>query len=294
MILSVSGRTDVIRFFTPWFINRLKEGYVDSRNPFVKNFVSRIYFDDVDMFVFMTKDPRNIEQYLNLFKKPIIFQITITPYLNDIEPNVLNKNEIINSTNRISEILGKDMVVIRYDPIFVNDKYTIDFHLKMFEKLCSKLSTNIHTIIVSFLDLYKNTKKNMNVLKAKTLNEEDYRKIGIGFSKIAEKYNKTIQTCGEEKTLFEYGFIKGECLSKEFVKSIVNKEFPKWNARHNKYCNCQEMVDIGAYNTCMHGCKYCYANYSEEDIKKNLMIHYEYSSLLIGRINCLDKIRIRK
>ena len=88
MILFVSGRCDIVAFYTPWFMNRLKEGYVDVRNPFYKKQVSRIYFNDVDLIYFCTKNPRPIVPYLKEINKPILFNVTITPYKRDIEPNV--------------------------------------------------------------------------------------------------------------------------------------------------------------------------------------------------------------
>ena len=87
MILNVSGRTDIVAFYSKWFMNRYNEGYVDVRNPFYPKLVSRIYFDDVDMIVFCTKNPIPILNYLDKINKPIIFQVTLTPYGKDIEAN---------------------------------------------------------------------------------------------------------------------------------------------------------------------------------------------------------------
>ena len=118
MILNVSGRTDIVAFYTPWFISRYKEGFIDVRNPIYPKLVSRIYFKDVDMIVFCTKNPHPILPYLKEIKQPILFQVTLTPYQKDIEPNVPSKKEVIEDIRRISSILGKDFVFVRYDPIF--------------------------------------------------------------------------------------------------------------------------------------------------------------------------------
>ena len=132
MILNVSGRTDIIAFYTPWLINRLKEGFVDVRNPFNPKLMSRINFDDVDAIMFCTKNPLPILPYLEKIEKPKVFHITLTPYLKDIEPNVPSKKEIIEGIKKVSQIVGKEYTYVRYDPIFVNDRYTIDYHIKMF------------------------------------------------------------------------------------------------------------------------------------------------------------------
>lgn len=291
MILHISGRTDIVKYFTPWLINRLNEGFVDVENPFNKEMVSRICFEDVDIYVFSTKDPRNIENYMYRFMvKPTLFFVTITGYQKDIEPNVKNKKDIIECTNRLARLLGPNRVFVRYDPVFLNKKYNVDYHIRAFKKLCSQLDKNIKTIIVSFIDIYKNVKKNMKDLNIIPFTKEDYKKIGIEFSKIADENGKLVQTCAEENDLFEYGFIKGECLGKEFIKHLTGKEFPKRNARKNKFCNCVQVVDIGAYNTCSNYCKYCYANFDEHSISKNLMNHFDNSSLLIGRVKSTSKI----
>ena len=294
MILYVSGRTDIIAFYSNWFINRYKEGFVDVRNPFYPTNVSRIFFKDVDMIVFCTKNPLPIIDFLKNIDKPIIFQITLTPYNNDIEPFVINKKKIIDGIIKISNIIGIDNVFIRYDPIFLNDKYNLDYHIKAFNKICTLLKGYIKHIIVSFIDDYKNVRNNMNILKCKSFTQDDFKIIGESFYKIANNNGMTVQTCAEEETLVEYGFIKEECVSINLAKKMTNKEkFRTWKARHNKYCNCVEMVDIGVYNTCPHFCKYCYANYDENIVRKNKKNHNVNSSLLIGEISDKDKIKIR-
>ena len=294
MILFVSGRTDVVAFYTPWFINRYKEGYVDVRNPFYPSLVSRIYFDDVDLLYFCTKNPLPIIPYLKKFKKKVLFNVTITPYKNDIELNVPNKSLIIDGVKQIAEIIGKDNIYIRYDPIFLSEKYNLDYHIKAFERLCSLLTGCTNHIIISFIDDYKNVRKNMNSLKIIPFTKEDYKEIGVNFSRIANKYNITCQTCFEKENLVEYGFIKEDCLSKQLAYSLTVKNYKKGKMRKGNLCNCVEMVDIGAYNSCKHLCKYCYANYDEAKVNENYSNHDVNSSLLIGHLTDKDTIKIRK
>lgn len=294
MILNVSGRTDIIAFYSKWFINRLHAGYVDVANPICPTLISRIYFEDVDAFVFCTKNPLPIIPYLKEIKKPILFQITVTPYKKDIEPNVPTKKEIIKSIRDIVKIVGKENVYVRYDPIFINENYPLEYHLKAFEKLCKLLDQQIQGFIISFLDDYKNVQKNYHILRPKIWQKEDYEKLGRFFSLVAQEHGMTVQTCAEKIDLTEYGFIKSDCLTVDIAKRLTHQEkFKKWQAR-NKKCNCVEMVDIGAYNTCNHRCKYCYANFDEEKIKDNILNHDDNSSLLIGKITDKCKIKIRK
>lgn len=294
MILFVSGRTDIVAFYAPWFINRYKEGYVDVRNPFYPSLVSRIYFDDVDLLYFCTKNPLPIIPYLKKFKKKVLFNVTITPYKNDIELNVPNKSLIIDGVKQIAEIIGKDNIYIRYDPIFLSEKYNLDYHIKAFERLCSLLAGCTNHIIISFIDDYKNVRKNMNSLKIIPFTKEDYKEIGVNFSRIANKYNITCQTCFEKENLVEYGFIKEDCLSKQLAYSLTGKNYKKGKMRKENLCNCVEMVDIGAYNSCKHLCKYCYANYDEAKVNENYSNHDVNSSLIIGKLSDNDIIKIRK
>lgn len=291
MILNVSGRTDIVAFYTEWFMKRYQEGFVDVRNPFNSKLVSRIFFSDVDAILFCTKNPLPILKYLKTIRQPIIFQVTLTPYKKDIEPFVPNKKEVIEGIKEISKILGREKVYVRYDPIFLSKKYNIEYHKKAFDRMCNLLEGSTEHIIVSFLDNYKNVRKNKNILNYQDLTEEDYKEIGVSFSKSARKHNMSVQTCFEEQNLTEYGFIKGECLSKELAFALTGKNYKKWKARD---CNCVEMVDIGDYNSCPHGCKYCYANYDETKVKSNIKKHDANSSLLIGHIEEDDTIKIRK
>ena len=295
MILNVSGRTDIVAFYTPWFMNRYHEGFVDVRNPFYPKLVSRIYFSDVDAIMFCTKNPIPILPYLEKIDKPKIFHITLTPYLKDIETRVPDKVKIIEAIKQVSTMLGSEYTYVRYDPVFINDKYTIEYHIKMFERMCKQLEGYITHIIISFLDDYKNVRKNLKILNPKVLTREDYKKIGENFAKVAKEHHMTVQTCFEEENLVEYGFIKEECLGIELAKKLTGKEkFKKWKARTGGKCNCVEMVDIGVYNTCSHFCKYCYANYDEKKVKENIKKHDITSSLIIGNLEPDDIIKVRK
>lgn len=160
MILNVSGRTDIVAFYSEWFMNRYKEGYVDVRNPFSPKLVSRIYFRDVDAIMFCTKNPIPILDRIQEIDKPILFHVTLTPYKRDIEPNVIAKDKIIEAIKKLSNIIGKDNVVVRYDPVFISDEYSLEYHVKAFDRVCSLLDGYVSKILISFIDNYKNVRKN--------------------------------------------------------------------------------------------------------------------------------------
>lgn len=294
MILFASGRTDIPAFYSNWFINRVKTGFVDVRNPFNQKLVSRIYFSDVDLIMFCSKNPLPMINKLDILKVPVLFHVTITSYGKDVEPNIPDKRLIIEGVKKLSLVLGIDNVVVRYDPIFLSDKYNVDYHIKAFDKLCKNLNGYINKIIVSFMDEYKNVRSNKNILKYRAFTREDYKKIGEAFSKSAMDNGMSVQTCFEDEDLTEYGFVKGECLSHELAYILTGKKFKSSNVRKEKKCECVQMVDIGDYNSCMHMCKYCYANYDEKAVSSNFERHDDNSSLLIGNIQSDDVIKVRK
>ncbi len=294
MILFVSGRTDIPAFYSNWFINRVKAGFVDVRNPFNQKLVSRIYFSDVDLIMFCSKNPLPMINKLKMLKVPVLFHVTITSYGKDVEPNIPDKRLIIEGVKKLSLVLGIDNVVVRYDPIFLSDKYNVDYHIKAFDKLCKNLNGYVNKIIVSFMDEYKNVRSNKNILKYRAFTREDYKKIGEAFSKSAHDNGMSVQTCFEDEDLTEYGFVKDECLSHELAYILTGKKFKSSNVRKEKKCECVQMVDIGDYNSCMHMCKYCYANYDEKVVSSNFERHDDNSSLLIGTIQSDDVIKVRK
>lgn len=294
MILFASGRTDIPAFYSNWFINRVKAGFVDVRNPFNQKLVSRIYFSDVDLIMFCSKNPLPMINKLDILKVPVLFHVTITPYGKDVEPNIPDKRLIIDGVKKLSLVLSIDNVVVRYDPIFLSDKYNVDYHIRAFDKLCKNLNGYVNKIIVSFMDEYKNVRSNKNILKYRAFTREDYKKIGEAFSKSAMDNGMSVQTCFEDEDLTQYGFVKGECLSHELAYILTGKKFKSSNVRKEKKCECVQMVDIGDYNSCMHMCKYCYANYDEKAVSNNFERHDDNSSLLIGSIQSDDVIKVRK
>lgn len=305
MVLFISGRTDILTYYSNWLIKRMRAGYVDTRNPYNPNLVSRINFSNVDIVVFCTKNPHPFIKYLDEAQKllnnvPFIFHVTMTPYNDDIEPIIGKiKKDVIEDIKYLSTRYGKDRIFVRYDPIFKSKRYTIDYHIKAFNKLVTSLNGYVGNIVISFIDLYKNVLHNKRILKLEEINDDDLNKLANEFGKIAKENNINIFTCGEKMKFLEYGFIKGACLSKSYAINLMNElgksvKFKKQSNRKNSYCECVEMVDIGAYNCCLSKCKYCYANFDEKTVNSNYLLHDEDSSLLIGHLNEDDVIKERK
>ncbi len=293
MILCVSGRTDIPAFYSEWFMNRYHEGFVDVRNPFNPKLVSRINFKNVDAILFISKNPSPLIPYLKEIDKPMLFHITLTPYKRDIEPNIPDKSGIIESIKEISKCIGKEYVTVRFDPVFISDAYPIEYHIKAFERVCELLDGYVSKILISFIDDYKNVRKNLKEIRYRELREEDYKRIGEAFSKSAHAHGMIVHTCFEDRNLSEYGFEVDDCLSHEVAFQLTGKKYPEWTARKGRKCHCVQMVDIGSYNTCKHFCKYCYANYDELQVNANRKLHNPKSTLLIGELEPDDVIKER-
>jgi len=295
VIINVSGRCDIPAFYPEWFINRLKEGYVDIENPFNKEQISRVMLnkETIDLIVFCTKNPIPLFKYLNEIDYPYLMQVTITPYKQDIEPNVPSKRKIIECVKEISKKIGKDKVYLRYDPVFLSKKYNLDYHIKMFDKLCSELSPYINRVIISFLDLKKNTIKHRSDLNQLPFTKENIELIAKNFSTIASNYNLEISTCAENIDLTNFGFSKKPCIDRNEVEKILGRKLDIKESKTRENCHCLESIDIGSYNCCPHFCKYCYANYQEEEVLKRKKLHDKSSSLLIGNVENVNKIKIR-
>lgn len=290
MILSVSRRTDIPAFYGKWFMNRLHDGYCLVRNPFNARLISHIPLspNNIDTIVFWTKNSLPIHKYLkdidNMGYK-YYFQYTITPYKKDMEENLLDKKIIINSFKELSTLIGKDKVILRYDPIVLTSSYTIDYHIKAFEKLCNHVKDYTSKIIISFLDYYNNTSKNMKSHNVYNISQDDMQILAENFSSISKSYNIILESCAEKIDLEKYNIKHGKCIDDKLIEKITGYKLkaPKDNQR--EACGCIKCIDIGEYNSCIHNCLYCYANINKESAFINHKLHNPNSPLLIGDIN---------
>lgn len=288
MILSVSRRTDIPSYYSEWFINRLKEGYVQTRNPFNPNQVSRVEVtpDSVDCIVFWTKDPLSMMDKLVILDAMgyhYYFQFTLTPYGHEMERNLRDKSEIIDTFRCLSDRLGKERVFWRYDPIILNNRITQEYHKEHFEKLCSKLAAYTSSCTISFVDLYKRLSKPTKENIIREIGNEEMLSLAKAFSEISRSFGMEIRACCEKTDFTIFGIKPAACIDKDVVERVCGHsiEFKK-DKNQRPGCGCVKSVDIGAYNTCRNGCIYCYANHSEASILKNCTRHREESDILIG------------
>ena len=299
MIISASRRTDIPTYYSDWLFNRIKEGNVCVRNPMNIHQISKIDLspDVVDGIVFWTKNPiPMIDRILELDQYTYYFQFTLNAYGKDVEPNVPSKNDyIIPAFQKLSSIIGKERVVWRYDPIFINEYYSFDYHKKYFQALCSKLSKYTEKCTVSFVDLYKNTARNTKRLNIQTLTNEQVLDLMSFFVSVAKNEGIYIDTCAEEYDLSSLGIGHACCIDKQRLERLGNYTLKIGKDKNQRgVCGCIESIDIGMYNTCENGCAYCYANFNSSIATKNHADHTPKSSLICGDIGEDDKVNIRK
>lgn len=299
MILSVSRRTDIPNFYSDWFITRIREGFLYVRNPMNVHQVSRIDLSPelVDCIVFWTKNSANMIDKLDFLQDYVYyFQFTLTGYGKDIEPNLPGKREeLIPTFQKLSEKIGKEKVIWRYDPILINARYTMDYHLKAFEEIAGKLSGYTERVIISFVDLYAKTKRNTRNLDIRELSKEEMLYLAGQLAKIASRYNLIIESCAEQINLQEVGISHGSCIDKGLIEKILGcKLICEKDKNQRPECGCFESVEVGTYNTCLNGCKYCYANYNDDTVKESVRKYHPDSPLLCGNITSEDKITDRK
>ena len=296
MILNTGSRTDIPAFYSEWFMNRIRAGFVMARNPFYPKQIIRYDLDPsvVDVLVFCTKNPKNMLEHLEELKKyRMYWNVTITPYGKDIEPNVPHKKEVMDAFIELSKKVAAKNVVWRYDPIFLNEKYDISHHLMIFEKMCAYLEGYCKHVIISFIDLYEKTKKNFPEVKEVSFDEQCY--ITKQFVKIAARHGMDIRLCHEDERLAFYGADVTGCLSKEVLEDAIGEQLiVPTSSKSREGCNCLLGNDIGAYNSCLHLCRYCYANFDKDIVLKNHKLHDPKSPLLIGKIEEGDEIREHK
>ena len=299
MILSVSRRTDIPAFYSDWFMNRIKEGYVLVRNPMSYHAISRVNLqpDVVDCIVFWTKNPAPLLPHMDELgcRYKFYFQYTLNAYGSEIEPNLPSLDERIETFIKISKHLGSDRVIWRYDPVLITERYTLEWHKKAFGYISGKLAGHTDSCVFSYLDMYDKISNNMRSINIKFIDASLMKSLAIALNEIAQTKNIKMKTCSEEIDLNEVGIEHSCCIDPVLISKIIGCNLrSKKDPNQRSSCGCIESIDIGQYNTCQHGCKYCYANYSLQSVVSNVKKHDPYSPMLLGNVEEGDKVTERK
>lgn len=294
MIISASRRTDLPAFYSDWFFNRLKAGFADVRNPVNPRRVSRVSLlpEDTELFVFWTKNPAPMLNKLEEIACPFYFQFTLTPYDRVLEPGLPDKKTLVETFRALGKRIGRERLVWRYDPIVLGRTYNLLYHEQAFRDLCHEIGGSACRCIISFLDIYRRNKKAMQQYSGAA---EEYRLLAAKLSVIARQYGLPLYTCSEEIDLSEYGIAHAACIDPVLAQKLAGKQIniPK-DKNQRRACGCVQSVDIGAYHSCLHGCKYCYANGTADRVQRNSALHSPSSTMLLGTLEENDIFVERK
>ncbi len=284
MIIHASMRTDIPAFYSRRLVNRIRAGFVLVRNPYNPSSVTRYRLtpDVVDLIAFCTKNPAPMLRHMDLlspFRQH--WSITVNAYGPVIEPSVPPLADVLSSFKEISAIVGAGRTAWRYDPVFLTDHYDIDFHVRAFSHIAKALEDVTHTCMMSFLDLYPKVRQNFpegrRVLPAERI------ALGKEMVRIANAHGIHFISCAEGLDLAPYGADCAGCFPKERLEQIIGVPLSiPAEPGVRKECACIMGHDIGAYSSCPHFCRYCYANSSPEAVRRNLHRHDPRSPFLLG------------
>lgn len=296
MIIQTGLRTDIPAFYTPWFLRRLEEGYVLVRSPYRPELVTRyrLHPDVVDLIGFCTKNPAPMLPHMDALRPyGQYWFVTITPYGRDIEPNVPPKAQVMADFRRLAETVGPKCTAWRYDPILLTETWTAERHLTAFVSMCRELEGATHTCVISFIDLYRKVRRNFPEIRE--VPQDVRMQLGTEMASIAARHGIRLKTCHEGDALAPYGVDCSGCMTLATYEAALGMRLnaPK-QPPSSRGCACHLTCDIGAYNTCGHLCRYCYANDDAELVRRQMARHDSASPLLIGHVRPEDMIHEAK
>ena len=281
MIISASRRTDIPAFYSDWLVNRLSAGHCLVRNPFHPAQIKRVSLlpEDVDGIVLWTKNAAPLlPKIAALDGFSYYFQYSITPYHTDIETGLPDKKQaVIPAFLELASVIGPKRMIWRYDPIIITPRYDYDYHVRAFTKLCGLLAGSCEKCVISFAIAYKSVAKNLAKIGHVELDVEEKLRLAQALLHIAKEHGITLCACCELPGLYKLGVRPVSCVD----ANLFGVNAPR-DKNQREGCNCAVSVDIGAYNSCMNGCLYCYANHSQAKVRQNFAGHCAEAELLVG------------
>ena len=293
MIINTGSRTDVPAYYSRWFMNRIRAGFVLVRNPYYPQQVTRYRLSPevVDVLAFCTKNPGPMLPHLEALRDFRQFWfVTITPYGKEIEPNVPEKDRVLKRFRLLSAALGPRAVAWRYDPVFLSDRYTVDFHRAAFRRMAETLAGATDQAVISFIDLYRKTRRNFPEVREVPM--EQQLQLAESFAETGREFGITVRSCFEAPELAQVGVNVEGCMTREVLERAIGCTLePPAKPGARPGCSCLLGNDIGMYNTCGHLCRYCYANYDRQAVVENMKRHDPDSPFLIGGPMAGDVVR---
>ena len=306
IIVSASRSTDIPTFYADWFVERWKAGYVKWINPFnrVPLYVS---FKNTKVVVFWTKNPKPMMKHLDFLDENIknyYFQFSLNDYDKEgFEGKVPRLESRIKTFKELSNKIGKEKVVWRFDPLLLTNKINVKELLKRLEKIGDELYQYTNKLVFSFADIgiYKKVENNLTKSNIQYIefSLESMLQFAVGLEKLNKKWGLDLATCAEKFDLNKYGINHNKCIDDDLMIDLFHhdKELMKFlgvkfiepslfdsgseitktkklkDQGQREACGCIMSKDIGQYNTCRHECVYCYANSSNAVVLKNYNSH---------------------
>ncbi|WP_159084813.1 DUF1848 domain-containing protein [Dongshaea marina] len=291
MIVSASRRTDIPAFYSPWLINRLELGYVETVNPFNAHQVRRISLkpEELDGIVFWTRNPRPLLRHLPWMERQgysYYFQVTILDYPKEIEKHTPPLDQALKNFIALSELLGPERVIWRYDPILLSSMTPLDYHLRTFERIAKGLAEHCRQVMVSFVDLYPRVSQQLAKLNLEIEDLHQSRDRALEFAAsleaIATSHGLRISSCAETLPLEEVGIAPGCCIDGRLLEKVSGRTIKvRKDPGQRPECGCVKSVDIGSYHSCLHGCRYCYATPWPATARRNFTRHQSLNVRLL-------------
>ena len=298
MIISASRRTDIPAFYSDWFFTRIKERYVLVPNPYNSKMISRISLDPavVDCIVFWSKNPAPMLEKLDKLKEyNYYFQFTLNPYGPEIENHLPIISKRIDTFKRLSDRIGKEKVIWRYDPVLTNETYTPGFHKEKFAEIAYELKEHTEKCMLGFIDHYQHIRTAVSRFNIQPLLKADIEEMAASFKKTVDTCSIQLDTCTVKVDLTHLGIPGGLCIDNQLVERIAGYPISVRKDKNQRdICRCAESIDIGTYESCLNGCIYCYAikgNYNT--VKYNLNKHDKNSPMLVGELQEDDIVKER-
>lgn len=302
MIISASRRTDIPAFYADWFIDKIRKGEIMRKNPYNGAvYKTKLSPEEISVIVFWTRnaEPMIRKGYLKELTDlgyNFYFQHTITGYTVKSQKGVKldgrtqNPNKAIESFNRLADEIGGNKIIWRFDPIVVCDQLPIEEIIRLYDKLSSLLSKDCRRNVLSFLDVYDHVGSNMknagftNVIDlVAPQNKKLLSYLLSEIKNISQRDDREVFSCAESINLDEFGISHSKCIDNDYIMKVFGEKVTKSkDSGQREACGCVKSIEVGQYDTCPHGCVYCYANQRKEQAMKNYKDHNFVSDFLIS------------
>lgn len=295
-LISASRRTDIPAFFGPWLINRLRAGFCLVQNPFRVDLIRRVALnrEAVDGLILWTRNPEPFFERLPELERtgiPFYFQMTLTAMPALLEPGLPPAPRLLAALERLSQLVGPRRLVWRFDPILVTSLTPPDEIAARFDGLAARLAGRVERVVVSLAQLYAKARRNMGKIpdiQAVDLQAPEQQSVAedlLGrLAAMARRRGFRMLICAAGRDYNFLGISPGKCVDESILNDYygLDLSFGK-DQGQRPACGCAESVDIGAYDSCGHGCLYCYATRSQGAARARLARHDPAGPLLIGR-----------